>query len=56
MSTISNQDIQRDPLSVLRRIEGGETLLVLRGEFPLAEVRPATIVTTEPRPFGLCTG
>jgi antitoxin (DNA-binding transcriptional repressor) of toxin-antitoxin stability system len=56
MSTISVQDIQRDPLAFLQRVEAGEALLVMRGGRPLAEVRPLTTVTSEPRPFGLCAG
>ena len=56
MSTISVQDIQRDFLDFLRRVEAGESFLVVRGEHPLAEVRPVPAPTTQPRPFGLCAG
>lgn len=56
MSTISVQDIQRDPLAFLRRVEAGESFLVVRGEHPLAEVRPVGAPATQPRPFGLCAG
>jgi antitoxin (DNA-binding transcriptional repressor) of toxin-antitoxin stability system len=56
MSTISVQDIQRDPTSFLRRVEAGEAFVVVRGEQPLAEVRPLATPATEPRPFGLCAG
>jgi antitoxin (DNA-binding transcriptional repressor) of toxin-antitoxin stability system len=56
MSTISVQDIQRDPLGFLRRVEAGEAFVVVRGEQPLAEVRPLVTPATEPRPFGLCAG
>lgn len=56
MSTISVQDIQRDPLTFLRRVEAGEAFMVVRDEQPLAEVRPLTKVATELRPFGLCAG
>jgi antitoxin (DNA-binding transcriptional repressor) of toxin-antitoxin stability system len=56
MSTISVQDIQRDPLAFLRRVEAGESFLVLRGEHVLAEVRPVAAAATEPRPYGLCAG
>jgi antitoxin (DNA-binding transcriptional repressor) of toxin-antitoxin stability system len=40
MSTISVEDLQRDLLAFLRRVEAGESFLVLSGEHPLAEVRP----------------
>jgi antitoxin (DNA-binding transcriptional repressor) of toxin-antitoxin stability system len=56
MSTITVQDIQRDPLAFLRRIEAGEALLVVRGERPLAEVKPLPAPEAEPRPYGLCAG
>ncbi len=56
MSTISVQDIQRDLLTFLRRVEAGESFLVVRGEQPLAEVRPVPAPATQPRPFGLCAG
>ncbi len=56
MSTITVQDIQSDPLGFLRRIEAGEAFVVVRGERPLAEVRPLAATAAEPRPFGLCAG
>jgi antitoxin (DNA-binding transcriptional repressor) of toxin-antitoxin stability system len=56
MSTISVQDIQRDPLGFLNRVEAGEAFLVLRGDRPVAEVKPVTAPAPEPRPFGLCAG
>jgi antitoxin (DNA-binding transcriptional repressor) of toxin-antitoxin stability system len=56
MSTITIQDIQRDPLSFLQRVEAGESFLVVRGEQPLAEVRPVSAPASQPRPFGLCAG
>jgi antitoxin (DNA-binding transcriptional repressor) of toxin-antitoxin stability system len=56
MSTISVQDIERDPLAFLRRVEAGESFLVVRDERPLAEVRPLQAPATQPRPFGLCAG
>jgi antitoxin (DNA-binding transcriptional repressor) of toxin-antitoxin stability system len=56
MSIISVQDIQRDPLSFLQRVESGEAFVVVRGERRLAEVRPLAPVAAQPRPFGLCAG
>ena len=46
MSTISVQDIQRDPLAFLRRVEAGESFLVFSGEHVLAEVRPVAAAAT----------
>jgi antitoxin (DNA-binding transcriptional repressor) of toxin-antitoxin stability system len=56
MNTISVQDIQRDPSTFLRRLESGESFLVVREEQPLAEVRPLVKAAASPRPFGLCAG
>jgi antitoxin (DNA-binding transcriptional repressor) of toxin-antitoxin stability system len=54
--TISVQEIQRDPLGTLGRVEAGETLLVLRDDHPVAEIRPVSAITDSPRPFGLAAG
>lgn len=56
MSTISVHDIERDFPTFLQRVEAGESFLVVRGEQPLAEVRPVANSLIEPRPFGLCAG
>jgi hypothetical protein len=56
MSTISVQEIQRDPFTFLRRVEEREAFLVVQGERPLAEVRPLMASNAQPRPFGLCAG
>ncbi|HEY7155417.1 MAG TPA: hypothetical protein VH575_15755 [Gemmataceae bacterium] len=56
MSTINIQDIQRDPLGCLRRVEDGETLVVLRDERPVAEIKPVSSPIPQLRPFGLCVG
>jgi antitoxin (DNA-binding transcriptional repressor) of toxin-antitoxin stability system len=56
MSTISVQDLQRDLFGFLQRVEAGESFLVVRGDHPLAEVRPVPAPAAAPRPFGLCAG
>jgi antitoxin (DNA-binding transcriptional repressor) of toxin-antitoxin stability system len=56
MSTISVQEIERDLPAFLRRVESGESFLVVRGEHVLAEVRPVVVPRIRPRPFGLCAG
>jgi antitoxin (DNA-binding transcriptional repressor) of toxin-antitoxin stability system len=56
MSTISVQDIQRDLQSFLRRVEAGESFLLVNGGNTLAEVRAVAAPVTQPRPFGLCAG
>jgi antitoxin (DNA-binding transcriptional repressor) of toxin-antitoxin stability system len=56
MSPISVQEIERDLRTFLRRVEAGESFLVVKGEHPLAEVRPVPAPATQPRSFGLCAG
>lgn len=56
MSTISAREIQRDPDGFLRRIEAGESILVVKDEHPLAEVRPVEHTRRGPRPAGLAAG
>ena len=48
--------MQRDPLGWLHRIEAGETLVVLRDDRPVAEIKPLPSPSRRPRPFGLCAG
>ncbi len=56
MSTISVHEMQRDPLGWLRRVEAGETLVVLRDDQPVAEIKPVPAPLSRPRPFGLAAG
>jgi len=56
MSKISVQDIERDVLAFLRRVEAGESFVVVSGGHPLAEIRPVLARSEELRPFGLCAG
>lgn len=56
MSIITVQEIQRDPHAFLQRVEAGESLIVVRGEQALAEIRPVAGPAAGPRPYGLCAG
>jgi antitoxin (DNA-binding transcriptional repressor) of toxin-antitoxin stability system len=56
MTTVSIHELQRDPLGYLRRVEDGETLLIVRDEHPVAEIKPVAAQADQPRPFGLCAG
>ncbi len=53
MTTVRVEDIQRDLLGYLRKVEAGETLVILRADQPVAEIKP---VARPPRPYGLCAG
>ena len=56
MITVTIDEMQRDPAGYLRRVEAGESLILVRGEIPVAEIKPVARASTEPRPFGLCAG
>ncbi len=59
MLNITIDEIQRDPLKYLDQVEAGETLVIVRSDQQIAELRP--IADLRPlansqllRPFGLC--
>ena len=56
MAAISVDEIQRDFLSYLRRVQAGETLVIVQADEPVAELKPVTAGKRERRPFGLCAG
>ena len=65
MTIISLADMQRDPGEVLRRVERGETVRIVRGSVAFAEITPvlnaalagaSTPNGNHDRPFGLCAG
>lgn len=55
MLTVSIDEIQRDPLKYLRQVEAGETLVIMRDDKPIAELKPIA-GSKQLRPFGLCAG
>jgi antitoxin (DNA-binding transcriptional repressor) of toxin-antitoxin stability system len=55
MLNVTVDEIQRDPLKYLRQVEAGETLVIVRSDKPIAELRPIAI-SKQLRPFGLCAG
>ena len=56
MSTITIDEIERDPQAFVHRIEAGELLLVVNGTRPVAEIKPVSQLATGCRPYGLCVG
>ncbi len=59
MVTVNIDEMQRDLAGYLRRVQAGETLLVLEADQPLAEIKPYRDFAgraKQPRPFGLCAG
>jgi antitoxin (DNA-binding transcriptional repressor) of toxin-antitoxin stability system len=56
MVQVSVEDIQRDLMAYLQRVEAGETVVIVRAGHPVAEMKPVALGTKTLRPFGLCTG
>jgi antitoxin (DNA-binding transcriptional repressor) of toxin-antitoxin stability system len=56
MATITLEEMQRDLEGCLQRVEAGETLLIVRGNGPIAEVKPVEQPSRKPRPAGLAEG
>ena len=55
MLNVTVDEIQRDPLKYLRQVEAGETLVIVRADIAIAELRPIPS-SKQMRPFGLCIG
>jgi antitoxin (DNA-binding transcriptional repressor) of toxin-antitoxin stability system len=55
MLKVTIDEIQRDPLKYLDQVEAGETLIIVRSDKPIAELRPISN-SQQLRPFGLCAG
>ena len=60
MVRISLDEMSRDPGKYIREVEGGETVVVMRAERPVAEIRPVAsddgTRNGKPRPAGLAAG
>jgi antitoxin (DNA-binding transcriptional repressor) of toxin-antitoxin stability system len=56
MVAVTVSDIEQDLPGYLRRVEAGETVVVLRDGRPIAEIRPVGTEPQGPRPYGLCAG
>ncbi|NEP83554.1 MAG: type II toxin-antitoxin system Phd/YefM family antitoxin [Okeania sp. SIO3B3] len=55
MLNVTIDEIQSDPLKYLRLVEEGETVVIIRSEQAIAEIRPIAS-SKNLRPFGLCAG
>ena len=56
ISQISVEEIQRDLRAFLRKLETGESLVILKSNKPIAEVTPMKYHPSKLRPYGLCEG
>jgi antitoxin (DNA-binding transcriptional repressor) of toxin-antitoxin stability system len=55
MVKVTVEEMQRDLLHYLRQVEGGETLVIVRLDEAIAEIRPIS-PSQQLRPYGLCAG
>ncbi|GGA29537.1 type II toxin-antitoxin system Phd/YefM family antitoxin [Okeania sp. KiyG1] len=55
MLNVTIDEIQSDLLKYLRLVEDGETVVIIRSEQAIAEIRPIGS-SKKLRPFGLCAG
>lgn len=55
MLNVTIDEMQRDPLKYLHQVEAGETLVIVRADKAIAELRPIAS-SQQLRPFGLCKG
>ena len=56
MSTITMDEIRRDPIGYLQRVKAGETFLILDADQPVAEIKPVKQNGGSLRPYALCAG
>jgi prevent-host-death family protein len=56
MTQVSIKEMEQDLSALLKRVEAGETLLIVRAGKPVAEVKPVGEAIKSLRPFGLCKG
>lgn len=59
MTTITPQELARNPLGFLERVEAGEHIVVVRDHRPVAEFQPVAPPTPPrigQRPYGLAAG
>jgi antitoxin (DNA-binding transcriptional repressor) of toxin-antitoxin stability system len=56
METITVDQMQRDLPGYLRRVNAGETLVIVEGDTPVVELKPVAPSARGIRPFGLSAG
>jgi antitoxin (DNA-binding transcriptional repressor) of toxin-antitoxin stability system len=56
MVRVSVDEIKQNLSVYLPRVEGGETVIIMKDGKPLAEFKPIPSTSNLLRPFGLCNG
>lgn len=56
MIRVDVEEIRKDLLAYLQRVEIGETLIITREDKAVAEIKPIMHAAKTLRPYGLCAG
>ena len=56
VNEITVDEIERDFSKLLKRVESGETLIIVKTGKPIAEIKPLSQNKSRLRPYGLCEG
>jgi prevent-host-death family protein len=56
MVQVSISEIEQNLPVYLRRVETGETIVIVKAGRPIAEIKPIVSNSKRLRPFGLCAG
>jgi antitoxin (DNA-binding transcriptional repressor) of toxin-antitoxin stability system len=56
MQKVTVDEIQRDPLKYLHKVEAGESFVIIQANKPIAELKPVMKTNKHRRPFGLYAG
>lgn len=56
MIRVDVEEIRKDLLAYLQRVEIGETLIIMREDKAVAELKPIMQAVKTLRPYGLCAG
>ena len=56
VSTVTLDELRRDPSAFIARVDAGEHVVLERDGRPVADVQPVPPPRTTPRPYGLAAG
>jgi antitoxin (DNA-binding transcriptional repressor) of toxin-antitoxin stability system len=56
MLTLTIDEIQKNLTSYLHQVAAGESILIIQGGQPIAEIKPVAHTFRQMRLFGLCSG
>ncbi len=56
MLTLTIDEIQENLTSYLHQVAAGESIIIMQGGQPIAEIKPVSPTSQKMRPYGLCAG